>query len=63
MWVLGLSKNLFHTLHNITTVVGILHRGNGCEWVFYAHFIEMYIKIGNKDVCGGYGWCVNITPG
>ena len=31
LWVLGLSRNLFHIMKDITTIVGITHRGKGCE--------------------------------
>ena len=54
--ILGLSKNLFRILWNITTVVGIMHRGSGWECRMYAQLIAINISIYTKKICVGGGW-------
>ena len=60
-WVLGLSRNLFHILRNIPTVIGIMNMGNSLKCRIYARFIIIDIHIYTKTFCGGGGWQKRMT--
>ena len=51
--VSGLISNLFHIMHNIHTVIDILHRVHGYSCGIYLWLILIYIRIGTKTFCGG----------
>ena len=50
-----LSRNLFHTLRNIPTVVDIMHRGSGCRWEIYVKLIVI-----NLHLCTFNIYCVGV---
>ena len=55
--VLGLSRNLFCTLWNVPTVVGIACRGNGYECRIYGRSIVINLRIDTKDFYREGGRC------
>ena len=57
---LGLSRNSLRIIQNITTVVGIMHRGDCCECEIYTKFLPINIYIRTKYFYGGVGRCKRI---
>ena len=53
---MGLIRNLFLMLHNIITVVGIVHWGHICKWIMYVWMIVIAVHIDTKLLCSGVGW-------
>ena len=53
--VLELIINVFRILWVIPTIIGITHKGHGCECRIYTRLIEIYIHIGHKYFFGGGG--------
>ena len=56
MWILGLGRN-------ITTVVGIIYRGNSCACGIYGRSILTNMCLFTKDLCDGDGWKKSILLG
>ena len=51
-FVLGLSRNLFCIVQDITTIFGITRGGYCCKCGIYAQLIHIDIRINNKTFCG-----------
>ena len=61
--VLGLSRNLFLILHNITTLIGIARRGQVCECGIYVWLFIIGALVGIKDFCDEYGRLKHVWGG
>ena len=46
--ILGLSRDLFHIMRNISTVFGMKHRGNGFTCIIYVQLIIIYLRISTE---------------
>ena len=52
MYIFRLSRNLFHIIWNIHTVVGTVCMDNGCKCRFYVQSIKINIFIDTRYGCG-----------